>query len=163
MNRKAVARMTLPFYDVTLNNVSGAGTVIGAMIVPNKALASPASRRGGTPEPEKKPWVMREEKAMRRLRLRWIVLGTLAVSGGAVAQDFEFGDFTGNIKSRLSFGAAVRTENPDASLIGKLNLNPNLCGASDCISFSGDTTQNQKLVNAPGAYFGANKDNGDLN
>ncbi|MDB5978005.1 MAG: hypothetical protein JWR07_4765 [Nevskia sp.] len=100
---------------------------------------------------------------MRRLRLRWIVLGTLAVSGGAVAQDFEFWDFTGNIKSRLSFGAAVRTENPDASLIGKLNLNPNLCGASDCISFSGDTTQNQKLVNSPGAYFGANKDNGDLN
>ena len=100
---------------------------------------------------------------MRRLRLRWIVLGTVAVSGGALAQDFEFGDFTGNIKSRLSVGAAVRTENPDANLIGKLNLNPNLCGPSDCISFSGDASQNQKLVNAPGAFFGSNKDNGDLN
>ncbi len=100
---------------------------------------------------------------MRIQRLRWLLLGALAVGGSAVAEDFEFGDFTGNIKSRLSFGAAVRTENPDSRLIGKLNLNPNLCGPSDCISFAGDATQNQKLVNAPGAYFGSNKDNGDLN
>lgn len=100
---------------------------------------------------------------MRIQRLRWLLLGALAVGGSAMAEDFEFGDFTGNIKSRLSFGAAVRTENPDSRLIGKLNLNPNLCGPSDCISFAGDATQNQKLVNAPGAYFGANKDNGDLN
>lgn len=100
---------------------------------------------------------------MRIQRLRWLLLGTLAVGGSALAEDFEFGDFTGNIKSRLSFGAAVRTENPDSRLIGKLNLNPNLCGPSDCISFAGDATQNQKLVNAPGAFFGSNKDNGDLN
>ena len=100
---------------------------------------------------------------MRIQGLRCLLLGALAVSGGASAGDFEFGDFTGNIKSRLSFGAAVRTESPDARMIGKLNLNPNLCGPSDCISFSGDASQNQKLVNAPGAFFGSNKDNGDLN
>ena len=100
---------------------------------------------------------------MRTQRLRWVLIGGLAVGGVALADDFEFGDFTGTYKSRLSFGAAVRAENPDPRLIGKLNLNPNLCGASDCISFSGDATQNEKLVKAPGAFFGSNKDNGDLN
>jgi len=100
---------------------------------------------------------------MRAQRLRWVLIGTFAMSGSALAGDFEFGDFTGNYKSRLSFGAAMRTENPDSQLIGKLNLNPNVCGPSDCISFTGDASQNQKLVNAPGAFFGSNKDNGDLN
>lgn len=100
---------------------------------------------------------------MRAQGLRWVLVGGLAVGGAALADDFEFGDITGNYKSRLSFGAAMRVENPDPRLIGKVNLNPNLCGASDCISFSGDASQNEKLVRAPGAFFGSNKDNGDLN
>jgi hypothetical protein len=95
--------------------------------------------------------------------LRWLLLGGIAFSGAAAAEDFAFGDFSGNAKSRLSFGTAMRTENPDPRLIGKLELNPDLCGPSDCISFSGDPSQNEKLVKGPGAFFGANKDQGDLN
>lgn len=98
-----------------------------------------------------------------RSSLGWVFLGTLAFNHCAQAGDFEFGDISGNVKSRLSFGTAVRTEKPDARLIGKLDLNPGLCGASDCISFSGDASQNAKLVHGAGAYFGTNKDQGDLN
>ncbi len=94
---------------------------------------------------------------------RHALLGGCLIGTPALAADLEFGGVAITTKSRLSFGAAVRTEQPDPRLIGKLNLNPNLCGPSDCISFAGDATQNQKLVNAPGAFFGSNKDNGDLN
>lgn len=96
-------------------------------------------------------------------RLGWVLVGTLALHPWAQAGDFEFGDLTGNLKSRISFGGAVRTEKPDAALIGKLDLNPSLCGPGDCISFSGDASQNAKLVHGAGAYFGTNKDQGDLN
>jgi hypothetical protein len=44
--------MTLPFYDVTFNTVSCAAKAFGAMIDPNKALASPGFRYSGIPEPE---------------------------------------------------------------------------------------------------------------
>src|SRR5882757_3505491 len=93
----------------------------------------------------------------------WLIMGMAFASAQAAAYDFELGDAAFNLKTTLSLGAAVRTEAPDPRLIGKLNLNPDVCGASDCISFSGDASQNAKLVNAPGAYFGSNKDNGDLN
>jgi len=103
-----------------------------------------------------------QTKATGRL-WRHALLGGCLIGAPALAADLEIGDVAITTKSRLSFGAALRTEKPDARLIGKLNLNPGLCGPSDCISFSGDASQNQKLVNAPGAFFGSNKDNGDLN
>lgn len=84
-------------------------------------------------------------------------------AGAASAIEFSIGDAEGRIRTDISFGAAFRTEKPDPKLIGKLNLNPNLCGPSDCISFTGDASENQKLVDAPGAFFGANKDQGNLN
>jgi hypothetical protein len=109
---------------------------------------------------------MRQLQGLRRTtraRLwRHALLGGCLIGAPALAGDLEIGGVTLNSKSRLSFGAAMRTEQADPRLIGKLNLNPNLCGASDCISFSGDASQNQKLVNAPGAFFGSNKDDGDL-
>ncbi|MDB5972437.1 MAG: hypothetical protein JWQ90_4887 [Hydrocarboniphaga sp.] len=95
--------------------------------------------------------------------LRWIGIGALAFSGAADALDFEYGGIQGTLNSRVSVGAAVRTENPDSSLIAKQNLNPNLCGPSNCQSFTGDPSENQKLVDAPGAFFGTSKDDGDLN
>ena len=49
---KGEAIMTLPFYDVTLITVSCTRPVFGAMIDSNKALASPAFRNHGAPEPE---------------------------------------------------------------------------------------------------------------
>jgi len=81
----------------------------------------------------------------------------------ASAVELNYGEIEAQLRTNLSFGAAIRTEAADPRLIGKLNLNPNLCGPSDCISFTGDASQNEKLVKAPGAFFGANKDQGDLN
>jgi hypothetical protein len=98
------------------------------------------------------------------MRYRWlcvVVPGVLA-GGAAQAWDFAAGEVSGSLKSSLSYGVAVRTEAADARLIGKLDLNPGTCGPSDCISFSGDASQNQKLVRAPGAYLGVDKDHGDL-
>lgn len=80
------------------------------------------------------------------------------------AADFNWGDLTIKSKATLSFGAALRTEDPDTRLIGKLNVpgQQNLC-PDDCLSFTGDTSPNERLVKARGAFFGSNKDNGDLN
>ena len=99
---------------------------------------------------------------MRKRSLCCLLLGTFA-SGAAPALDFEFGEVTANLKSGLSYGMAMRTEAPDSRLIGKLDLNPDVCGPSDCISFTGDSSQNEKLVKAPGAFLGGDKDHGDLN
>ena len=92
-----------------------------------------------------------------------LALCASAICVPASATDLEIGSLAFHSKTGLSYGMAVRTEAPDPRLIGKLNLDPNICGSSDCISFSGDPAQNAKLVKAPGAYFGSNKDNGDLN
>ena len=100
---------------------------------------------------------------MHKQAPRWILIGVLVLSGPAAAADFNYGGIEGTINSRVSAGAGVRTENPDSSLIAKQNLNPDLCGQSNCQSFTGDPSENQKLVDAPGAFFGTNKDNGDLN
>ena len=63
----------------------------------------------------------------------------------------------------MTVGAAWRIEERDPALIGKLNLNPDLCEGDDCISLSNDPAANQRLVDAPGAYFGHFGDDGNLN
>jgi hypothetical protein len=80
----------------------------------------------------------------------------------AQALDFEYGELTGSWKSTLSFSGALRTEKADARLLGKLSLNPDLC-PDGCLSFTGDPEPNQRLVDAPGAFLGTNKDDGSLN
>ncbi|GAC1626054.1 MAG: hypothetical protein NVS9B10_13640 [Nevskia sp.] len=91
----------------------------------------------------------------------------LAFANGAQALELEFGEVTGTLKSNLSLGAAVRTEAADTRLIGKLNVNgqQNLCNnaTNPCVSFTGDPAPNQRIVNARGAFSGANKDDGDVN
>ena len=99
---------------------------------------------------------------MKLNAFRSAVLVALAYQMPAHAIDFEFGEFTGSWKSSLSVGAAVRAEKADARLIGKTNINPALC-PDGCLSFTGDPAPNQRLVDAPGAFVGTNKDNGDLN
>ncbi|MBX6420417.1 MAG: DUF1302 family protein [Nevskia sp.] len=99
---------------------------------------------------------------MFKHRFALLVLA-LSWAGSAAAAEFDWGDLSGNLKSRLSYGMAWRTESPDPRLIYKLNLNPNLCGPGDCMSFTGDPAPNEVLVKAPGAFFASNKDNGDLN
>src|SRR5690606_41437713 len=80
--------------------------------------------------------------------------------------NYKFGVVNVTIYTRLSLGASSRLEQPNEALIDKNNLNPSLCGSGvndACISFNGNTDLNQKLVDAPGAFFGINKDDGNLN
>jgi len=105
---------------------------------------------------------------MRIHPLRWLCIGALAVCGGAAADDFDLGwGITGNYKNRLSEGLIFRVDKPDSSLIYKDNLNPGLCGnttlQNSCYSFNGDTSANDRLVHAPGAYGAANKDDAEFN
>lgn len=99
---------------------------------------------------------------MRRWSWWCLAAGTLG-AGTAQALDVEWRGISAELKTGLSYGVALRTEQADSRLVGKLDLNPALCGPSDCISFTGDTSQNDKLVKAPGAYLGIDKDHGDLN
>ncbi|HEX4872619.1 MAG TPA: DUF1302 family protein [Nevskiaceae bacterium] len=63
---------------------------------------------------------------------------------------------------RFSLGAAWRTESRDPALIGKSNLDPQLCAADDCLATSADDTgPNARYLAAPGADS-ANTDAGDL-
>lgn len=90
-----------------------------------------------------------------------------AVSLPARAQQFEFGEISGAFKSRIAEGLGWRVEPADRSrLIAKNAVNPNLCGFSDadsCHSFSGDQSNNTRLLAGCGTFFGANRDDGDQN
>lgn len=88
------------------------------------------------------------------------------LSGGpAVALDYNWNDISFTLNNRVSFGAAMRMEERDDDLIGKLNVDgqQNLCAPDDCLSFSGDPGPNQRLVNAEGAFLGGTYDDGNLN
>jgi uncharacterized protein DUF1302 len=104
---------------------------------------------------------------MRIPRLGCFFVAALVGAGQAGADDFDLGyGITGNYKNRLSEGLAWRVDKPDSNLIYKDDLNPNLCGFTDatsCYSLNGSQANNAKLIKAPGAYFGANRDQGDLN
>lgn len=82
------------------------------------------------------------------------------------AQAFNFEPFDGlslSWKNRVALGASWRMEDRNPDLIGKLNLNPQLCDGDDCRDFGGDTAPNQRLVDAPGGFSAHNQDNGNLN
>ena len=91
-------------------------------------------------------------------------LMALGTSAPAYAYSFDLFGISGSTKTELSEGVSVRTEAADTRLIGKLNVpgQSNLC-PDGCTSFTGDAAPNQRLVDAPGAFFGSNKDNGDMN
>ena len=101
--------------------------------------------------------------ASRIRAARWAGLVAIVACTQVQALEFEFGSFVGTLDSRFMLGGALRAESADPDLIGKLNLDPDLCGDTNCLSFSGDPSENQKLVDAPGAFFGAMKDDGTLN
>jgi len=87
--------------------------------------------------------------------------------GAASAQEYDFGDLSLSLRDAISETMAWRLEPQDARLIYKQNLNPHLCYSATngpgCYSMDGDASLNRALVAAPGAYFGANRDDGDLN
>lgn len=102
------------------------------------------------------------------MRIRRGAVGLLLVSvfsGPAQALDYTWNDINFTLKNRFSIGAAVRMEERDNDMIGKLNVEgqQNLCAADDCISFTGDPAPNQRLVDAEGAFFGHAADDGNLN
>ncbi|HSW12870.1 MAG TPA: DUF1302 family protein, partial [Solimonas sp.] len=95
----------------------------------------------------------------------WSVALLALVSTQGQAIEFEWNGVEGGWKNVLSVGAAMRMEERSNNLIGKLNVpgQQGLCDADDCISLDGDPAPNQRLVDAPGAFFGHNGDNGNLN
>ncbi len=65
----------------------------------------------------------------------------------------------------VSTGATWRLESQATQFIGKTNINgqQELCESDNCLSFTGDPTPNQRLVDAKGGFFTLNSDNGNLN
>lgn len=94
---------------------------------------------------------------MRRLLL---VLGLLPQ---VVAAEGWLDELTFDWSNRVSVGAALRIEARDPNLVGKSNLDPNLCAADECLSVSPDQTgPNTRWLNAPGARNSV-YDEGNLN
>lgn len=84
----------------------------------------------------------------------------------AMAQAMEFEPFKGlslTWTNRVAIGASWRMEDRKNSLVGKLNVTPDLCDGDDCRDFGGDPAPNQRLVEAPGGFAAHNQDNGNLN
>jgi hypothetical protein len=98
-------------------------------------------------------------------RMLSIVGGVAIVSMPAQAYDFSLGPVDGSARVSLSTGASWRAEDRSNRFIGKTNVEgqQELCAQDDCLSFTGDPAPNQRLVDAEGAYFGTNADNGNLN
>lgn len=91
--------------------------------------------------------------------------GCLLTMSSAAGYQFDWGDLEISLNNRATVGATWRTEKRDAALVSKLNNNPGLC-PDDCLDLggaNGDPGPNQRLVDAPGSFFGANGDNGNLN
>lgn len=97
---------------------------------------------------------------MQSLRFM-LVLAVLSQSSNVYAFEFNVGAIDLGWNNRVSVGAAWRVEERDPALIGKLNLNPDLC-PDGCMSLSGDPEPNQRLVDAPGAYVGHEQDDGNM-
>ncbi len=98
-------------------------------------------------------------------KLLWAAPMLALTSLPASALEGEFYGFDMQWKTMVSIGAQVRMQNRSSELIGKTNIEgqQDLCAADDCLSLSGDPGPNQRLVNARGAFFGANGDDGNLN
>lgn len=97
------------------------------------------------------------------MRKMGCLIGVL-LSAPAAAVDFQLGPLSGELNTRIAFGAAMRVEARDTRLLGKLSVpgQLDLC-PDDCMSQSGDPEPNQRLVDARGSFSGTNEDNGNLN
>lgn len=103
---------------------------------------------------------------MRRFAPRMsLLLVLLATPLASPALEYELFGGSLNIKSRLSAGAAWRTQHRNNDLVGKLNVpgQQQLCARDNCYSLSGDPEPNARLVRAQGSYFGINNDDGNNN
>lgn len=100
-------------------------------------------------------------KSASSLLLVAFVCGT----GSARALDWDWDEAHFSLKNSYSVGAAMRMQDRNGMLVGKLNTpgQQNLCAADNCISFTGDPEPNARLVRAGGAFSGVNQDDGNLN
>lgn len=100
----------------------------------------------------------------RRLGLAGLLLACTAPAAALELPEAWLPEgWTSDWNSRISIGVGVRTEAQDPRLIGKSNLNPQLCASDDCLSASPDNTApNQRYLAAPGARNSI-YDEGDLN
>ncbi|PTU29065.1 DUF1302 domain-containing protein [Stenotrophobium rhamnosiphilum] len=98
-------------------------------------------------------------------RIVWLAAAMVSVSAQAQDLKYEIGELQMGFTASVTSGIAIRTQDRNLNLIGKLNVpgQQNLCTADDCMSLSGDPAPNLRLVNAKGSYSGGNTDNGNLN
>lgn len=94
--------------------------------------------------------------------LAWLIGGCGLISSPLYAVSYQLGSAELRVNHRFVLGAGIRLEEPSPDTIGKLNLNPELC-PDDCLSLTLNPEPNQRLVDAPGAFVGANFDDGNLN
>lgn len=89
------------------------------------------------------------------------------LGGAAAAQalDYDLGPAKITLNNKFSSGVAWRLQDRNGALIGKTNIpgQSGLCQKDNCISFSGGTEPNARLVAAQGAFSGVNADDGDIN
>ena len=113
--------------------------------------------------------------------VRWVSgmgLG-LALAFPAQALQFNFDKLSATINTSMEIGAQWRMQDRDSRLVGKANLDPELCRISSCQGHSNGFDENgnpepglgiigegpdrnQRAVDAPGA-FSINHDDGNLN
>lgn len=93
----------------------------------------------------------------------------LGASGSAFALDINLGEISGTLNTNLTVGAAWRMESRADNLVGKSNLDPNVCGIVGGVNyqscqavFRDQIFPAEKLVAAPGAS-GMRADDGNLN
>ncbi len=81
-----------------------------------------------------------------------VMLTALGLSGNASAIGFEFGDWTANLDTTITYGIGIRVQDRDEDLVGFANLLENP---------SELTTQ--ELIDLPFGAFSVNGDDGNLN
>ncbi|MGH8462063.1 MAG: DUF1302 domain-containing protein [Stenotrophobium sp.] len=104
-----------------------------------------------------------------RAALSALISATLlftSVTAHAISFSIDYGDgISGALDSTVTVGGAWRMENRASGLIGKSNLNPNVCAGQlqSCQGvFMDQTAPARALAAAPGEYS-LNADDGDLN
>ncbi len=100
-----------------------------------------------------------------RARAAWsiaILLAPALASGDEAGGSWTEG-WVYDWSNRVSVGMAVRVEARDPNLVGKSNLDPNLCAADECLSVSPSNSEpNNRYLLAPGARNSV-YDEGNLN
>lgn len=112
---------------------------------------------------------MLHEPLPKRARVRhphaFVLFLGLLVSTPSRAFDFDWNEINGSVITKVTAGTAIRVENRDDNLLGKLNVpgQQTACQADDCMSLSGDPGPNNRLKSLKGGYSLHENDDGDMN